>query len=114
MKFNRLSLYEDHLNEAVRSGSILTTIDGQRVGHVNGLTVYDLGDHSFGKVARISATSFVSDDGFIHVDRMSKLSGKIHDKELRFFGFLRAILARENSLGPPAQVCFEQFMEKLR
>lgn len=108
-KFYRVSLFERHLMDMVRSKDIMVSIEGKRIGQVNGLSVYDFGDHSFGRVCRITCTTAISDSGIFNIDRASKLSGKIHDKGMYILsGFLTAMLARQHSLGVSASLCFEQ------
>ncbi len=108
-KFYRVNLVEEQLLEMVKNEDILLSVDGERVGQVNGISVYDMGDYSFGKPSRISCTTAISDDGIVNVERASKLSGKIHDKGVYILtGFLNAIFARDTSLGFSASVCFEQ------
>jgi lon-related putative ATP-dependent protease len=108
-KFHRLNLVEEQLLEMVRNEDILLAVEGERIGQVNGLAVYDMGDYSFGKLGRITCTISTSDDGVINIERASKLSGKIHDKGMSILtGFLNAVLAKSRSLGVAASVCFEQ------
>lgn len=108
-KFYRVNLWERHLMEMVRTKDIMVSIEGKRIGQVNGLSVYDLGDYSFGRVCRITCTIAISDNGIFNIDRASKLSGKIHDKGMYILsGFLTALLARQQTLGVSASLCFEQ------
>jgi lon-related putative ATP-dependent protease len=108
-KFHRLNLVEEHLQEMVRHEDILLMVEGERIGQVNGLAVYDMGDYSFGKIGRITCTISATDHGVINVERASKLSGKIHDKGMLILGgFLNALLATTRSIGLTASVCFEQ------
>lgn len=108
-KFYRVNLYEHHLMEMLAQEDIMISVDGQRVGQVNGLAVYDLGDYMFGKIGRITCTTAVTDDGIVNIERASKLSGNIHDKGMYILtGYLNALLAKEHSLGFSASICFEQ------
>jgi len=109
LKQHRLSLVEEQLLELVKSEDILLSVSGERIGQVNGLAVYDMGDYSFGKLGRITCTISTTDDGVLNIERASKLSGKIHDKGIYILsGFLAAVLAKTRSLGVAASVCFEQ------
>jgi len=108
-KFYRVNLFERHLMEMIETKDIMVSIDGKRIGQVNGLSVYDLGDYSFGRVCRITCTIAISEHGIFNIDRASKLSGKIHDKGMYILsGFLTALLARQHTLGVSASLCFEQ------
>jgi len=109
LKHHRLSLVEEQLLDMVRNEDIMLSVDGSRIGQVNGLAVYDMGDYSFGKLGRITCTVSSSKEGVFNIERASKLSGKIHDKGIFILGsFLNAVLAKEHSLGIAASVCFEQ------
>lgn len=105
----RVDLIEEQLMDSVRSKDYLVSVDGVRTGQVNGLTVYDYGDHTFGRVGRITCTTSMNEEGIFNIERASKLSGNIYDKGIYILsGFLSALLARETSLGFSASVCFEQ------
>ena len=63
LKFQRLSLAEDQILSMVQNEDILLAVDGERIGQVNGLAVYDMGDYSFGKIGRITCTISTADEG---------------------------------------------------
>lgn len=108
-KFYRVNLIEEQMLDSVRHKDMLLSLDGEMIGQVNGLAVYDLGDYSFGKVSRITCAVSSSADGIINIERNAKLSGRIHDKGISILsGYLSALLAREHHLGLAASVCFEQ------
>lgn len=108
-KLYRVNLYEEHLMDMLKTEDIMISVEGERIGQVNGLAVYDLGDFSFGKIGRITCAVSMSDDGIFNIDRASKLSGNIHDKGMYILnGYLNAVLAKEQSLGFSASICFEQ------
>jgi lon-related putative ATP-dependent protease len=108
-KFYRLNLHEENLHDAIRHNDILISVDGSRVGQINGLAVYDYGDYSFGKPGRITCTTSIRDRGIINIERSSHLSGRIHDKGVMILsGFIHALLAKDFELGLSASICFEQ------
>lgn len=108
-KYYRLNLQEENLLEMVKSRDILVSVDGDVIGQINGLAVYDYGDYSFGKIGRITCTTSISENGIINIERASHLSGRIHDKGVYILsGFIHSILAQEHRLGLSASVCFEQ------
>ena len=108
-KYFRVNLVEENLLQMVRTEDVLLQVDGTRIGQVNGLAVYDMGDYSFGKIGRITCTTALSNDGIVNVERASKLSGRIHDKGVFILtGFLTSILAKKHTMGVSASVCFEQ------
>jgi len=77
---------------------------GERVGQINGLTVYDTGLVSFGKPARITAGVGIGTSGIINIERESDMSGNVHDKGVMILsGFLRE---RFCAAIPHYDVCF--------
>ncbi len=108
-KYYRHNLYEAQLLEMIKDDNILLSVSGKTIGQVNGLTVLDLGDYSFGKPCRVTAVSNFSDDGILNIERAVRLSGKIHDKGMYILtGFLNSLLCRKYKIGFSASVCFEQ------
>ena len=105
----RVNLTQEHLNEMFKEEGILLDVQGSVIGQVNGLAVYDMGDHSFGKPAKITCTSTYTAGGLINVERSAKLSGNIHDKGVFISsGFISHLLAKKYKLGFTAQIVFEQ------
>ncbi len=108
-KHYRHNLYEDHMLDLLRNDDIILDLEGSCIGQVNGLTVLDMGDYSFGRVARVTATTSISEDGIFNIERASRLSGNIHDKGIYILtGFINAMLAKTRSMGLSASICFEQ------
>src|SRR5690606_31926698 len=105
----RNNLYEEKLQESIDEGTILIDTEGKKVGQVNGLAVYNLGQHSFGKPSRITATTFVGQNGIINIERESKMSGKIHNKGVYILGgYLGQKFAQTHPLTLTAHLAFEQ------
>ncbi|HZW69086.1 MAG TPA: ATP-binding protein [Pseudogracilibacillus sp.] len=105
----RSSLYEEKIQESIDEGSILLDTDGLKVGQLNGLAVYNVGQYSFGKPARITATTFMGRSGIVNIERESKMSGKIHNKGVYILtGYLGEQFAQDNPLSLTAHLAFEQ------
>ncbi len=105
----RHSLTEERVHEALVEGVIRIETEGVAVGQVNGLAVYDLGHHAFGKPARISAQVGVGREGVINIERHAGLSGPTHDKGVQILtGFLRGTFARRQPLSMACSITFEQ------
>jgi predicted ATP-dependent protease len=64
-KKKRVNLREEKLQELILDGTIMIDIDGQKVGQVNGLATYALGDHNFGKPSKISCVTSYGKAGII-------------------------------------------------
>ncbi len=105
----RSNLVEDHISESLESGDILLSTNSRRVGEINGLVVYDLGDISFGKPARITCRSFKGKPGIVNIEREAQLSGKLHNKGVSIMAsWLNATFARKASIQFSGAICFEQ------
>ncbi|MBX6422861.1 Lon protease family protein [Thermosulfurimonas sp. F29] len=105
----RLSLIEDRLHEAIMKDLIRIRTEGEEVGSINGLSVYELGDYRFGRPTRITANVSLGREGVINIEREAELSGKIHTKGVMILsGFLRERFVQDKPLTLSATLCFEQ------
>jgi predicted ATP-dependent protease len=105
----RRNLVETRVAEAIREGVLLIASDGARVGEVNGLSLYDVGDYRFGKPTKITASVAVGRAGIINIEREADLSGKTHDKGVLILaGYFRAKFAQRLPLTLSASLAFEQ------
>ncbi|MCF7825760.1 MAG: AAA family ATPase [Candidatus Marinimicrobia bacterium] len=105
----RGSLYEEKVWENIESKTLMIDVTGERVGQINGLAVYSMGDNSFGKPSRITATTYMGEPGIISVEREAKLSGKTYDKgNLIINGFLGQTFAQSFPLSVTITLTFEQ------
>ena len=105
----RHSLTEDRSHDLISEGVIRVETKGSVVGQVNGLAVYDLGHHRFGRPSRITAQVGLGRDGVINVERQAGLSGPTYDKGVSILtGFLRGTFARRSPLTMSCSVTFEQ------
>jgi lon-related putative ATP-dependent protease len=105
----RVNLIEENLREAIEKQIIVVDTEGEVVGQVNGLSVIDLGDTSFGQPSRITATVGVGREGVLDLQREAHMSGPIHSKAvLTLQGFLVDRYADEMPLTLAARLSFEQ------
>ncbi|MFP3898248.1 MAG: Lon protease family protein [Dehalococcoidia bacterium] len=108
----RHNLVEERIRDMISRGTIMIDVEGEVVGQVNGLSVYVLGDITFGKPSRITAKTFLGRDGVINIERESQLSGPIHSKGVMILsGYLGWKYAQDNPLSLSASLCFEQSYE---
>ena len=100
---------EEKLRELITEGTVLIDTTGQRIGQVNGLAVLSLGDHTFGRPSRVTATASMGRGGIVNIEREAKLSGSTHDKGVLILsGYLRQMYAQDKPLTLSASLCFEQ------
>ena len=100
---------EQRLQESITDGERLISLQGEKVGQLNGLTVIELGDHAFGFPVRVTARTYAGNQGLVNIEREVKLSGPIHDKGvLILHSYLSALFSHIAPLAFNASVVFEQ------
>lgn len=111
-KIYRHNLIDERIRDMITRGTIYIDVEGSVVGQVNGLSVYSLGDITFGKPSRITSKTFMGRGGVVNIERESQLSGRIHDKGVMILsGYLGWKYAQEKPLSLSASLCFEQSYE---
>ncbi len=102
-------LYESKLTDMIKEGTILIDTDGERIGTVNGLAVYESGPFAFGKPTRITASVALGTGNIINVERESGLSGNTHNKGVLIIsGYFREKFGKRIPLSFTASLVFEQ------
>jgi ATP-dependent Lon protease len=105
----RNDILDEKIKEQIIKGTLMIECKGERIGQINGLTVYDTGLVSFGKPARITASVGIGTSGIINIERESDMSGNIHDKGVMILsGFLRERFAQTSPITMSASIAFEQ------
>jgi lon-related putative ATP-dependent protease len=105
----RYNLYEQKIHESYLDDTIMIDVDGEVVGQVNALAVYQIGDFSFGRPARITAETYLGKPGVINIEREAKLSGSTHDKGVLILsGYLGRTFAQHYPLSLSTSITFEQ------
>ncbi|PLY01180.1 MAG: ATP-dependent protease [Desulfuromonas sp.] len=105
----RSSKLEERIREMIEEGTLFIDTEGNVAGQVNGLSVYQLGDYSFGMPSRVTVRTFAGRGGVVNIEREVKLSGPIHDKGVMILsGFFGERYARDKPLSLSASICFEQ------
>jgi lon-related putative ATP-dependent protease len=95
--------------EEVLKGTLLIDTQGESVGQVNGLSVVELANFSFGHPTRITARVRMGKGEVVDIEREVELSGPIHSKGVLILsGFLGARYAPDHPLSLSASLVFEQ------
>ncbi len=111
-KIYRSNRIEQKLQELIDTGVILISTEERVKGQVNGLSVMNFGDYSFGKPSRITATVFAGEEGIVNIEREVEMSGRIHDKGVLILsGYLGERFAQDVPLSISANICFEQLYD---
>src|SRR5579862_8734052 len=105
----RQNLIEERLQESFSDGAMLLEASGAAVGRINGLSVLDMGDCSFGHPVRLSATVGPGRRGVVSIEREVQMSGPIHGKGVMILsGYAVRKYGQAGPLGLSASLVFEQ------
>jgi ATP-dependent Lon protease len=108
-KMYRSRLIEEKIQEMIDEGVLMIDIGGKKVGQVNGLSIYELGEYSFGRPSKITAEVSMGRAGIINIEREADLSGKTHNKGVLIIGgYFRGKYAQDKPLTMSASLAFEQ------
>lgn len=108
-KWYRLNKIEKKIDEMYKNGQLLISVDGEKIGVINGLSVINMGEYAFGRPTVITATTSPGNKGVINIEREVKLSGSIHDKGVLILGgYLLENFSRQRPVSITANICFEQ------
>ncbi len=105
----RVKKYDSKYMEMIQENTLLIETAGEKVGQINGLTVMNFGDYSFGKPVKITANTYTGKSGVINIEREVKLSGSSHSKGVLILSaYIGEMFAQDFPLSLTASVCFEQ------
>lgn len=105
----RANRLQERLRENILRETILIATKGSQVGQVNGLSVLQLGNYSFGSPSRITASIRMGKGEVVNIEREVDMSGPIHSKGVLILsGFLGARYASNQPLSLSASLVFEQ------
>ena len=108
-KVFRSNQIHERMQEQILRHTVLIDTDGERIAQVNGLSVYQMGDNSFGQPTRITATARLGNGKVIDIERETKLGGNIHSKGVIILtSCLANRYARNRPLYLSASLVFEQ------
>ena len=108
-KADRSRKYDDRYMEMIQDNTLLISTSGFEVGQINGLTIMNVGDYTFGKPVKITANTYTGKNGIINIEREVELSGSTHSKGVLILsGYLGEMFAQDMPLSLTASVCFEQ------
>jgi predicted ATP-dependent protease len=108
-KRQRSNLMEMKIQEMIEQETLHIQTAGEVIGQLNGLTIYDLGDYTFAKPIRITATATPGKEGVVDIEREAKMSGNIHTKGILIMeSYLKNKYALDKPLALSASVTFEQ------
>ncbi len=99
----------ERVQEEIERGTLMIDTAGACVGQVNGLSVLQLGDFTFGRPNRITARVRLGKGELIDIEREVALSGPIHSKGVLILaGYLGSRYSQDVPLSLSASLVFEQ------
>ncbi len=105
----RSNLLEERLQEMIIENTLMVDVEGTATGQINALSVLQLGDYTFGRPSRVTATVQPGRGGVLDLERKAELGGPIHTKGVMIInGFLGGRYGREKPLTLSASLTFEQ------
>lgn len=108
-KAARCDRLDKKILEMLNEGTIMVDTVGREIGQINGLTVMDMGDYSFGKPTRITASTYIGESGIVNIEREVDQSGTSHSKGVLILsGYIGQKYAQDFPLSLSASLCFEQ------
>lgn len=110
----RSRMIEDKIQRLMEEGVIMIDTEGSAVGQANGLSIYSLGDYTFGRPSRITCRTAIGRGQIIDIQRESEMGGPIHSKGVMILnGYLTGQYAQERPLVLSATIAFEQLYEEV-
>ena len=108
-KYMRSASIEDHIIEMLKRKDIMISTNSRRVGEINGLAVYSLGDICFGVPTRITCRTYRGKPGILNIERDAALSGKLHNKGVSILtSWINGTFGKKSAVNISATICFEQ------
>jgi predicted ATP-dependent protease len=99
----------EKVQESILRNINLISTKGEKIGQINGLSVFSLGSFMFGKPTRITAQISLGKGQVIDIEREVDMAGPIHSKGVLILaGFLRGRYAQDIPLSLSASLVFEQ------
>jgi predicted ATP-dependent protease len=108
-QIKRADRLRDRAQETIERGIVLMDTTGAKIGQINGLSVIQLGNFSFGRPSRITARVRMGSGRVTDIEREAKLGGPLHSKGVMIlWGFLAGRYALDVPLALAATLVFEQ------
>ena len=108
-KYFRSNLIQEKINDLIRRNTLMIDLEGNKIGQINGISVIDLGDISFGRPNKITVSVASGKQGLIDIEREVKLGGPLHSKGVLILnGYLNEHYGQDKQISLVASLVFEQ------
>ncbi|MCE5199362.1 MAG: ATP-binding protein [Armatimonadota bacterium] len=110
----RSRMIEDKIQSLIDEGVIMIDAAESMVGQINGLSIYDLGDFSFGRPSKITARVAAGRGKIVDIQREAEMGGRIHSKGvMTLTGYLEGQYATDKPIAAYATLAFEQLYDEV-
>lgn len=101
--------FSERMRERIDDGTVMIDTKGERVGQINALSVYQVGETGFGQPNRITSRVSAGSGGVVDIEREVHLGGKLHSKGVLILSsYLKAQFTPTKALSLSASIVFEQ------
>lgn len=108
-RYYRLDQIRERVHEQVLRGNYLLDTSGEKIAQINALSVIQLGDYTFGRPSRVTATARLGQGKVIDIEREVDLGGSIHSKGVMILSsYLANRYAKNQPMSLSASLVFEQ------
>ena len=109
-KVDRVNNSSKYIDEMIKNNEIVLSVDDEKVGEVNALSVIDYFEFKLGNVSKLTANTYKSKKYTIaSSDKAGYMSGPLHDKALNVvLGFLGEVFGKEKEFPYSVNISFEQ------
>lgn len=105
----RLDQFKQRVHESILREIQLIETDDEKIAQINGLSVYQIGESSFGRPTKITAQARLGHGKVLDIEREVKLGGNLHSKAVMILAsFMANRYARNRPLPISASLVFEQ------
>ena len=108
-KKKRADRVQERMTEQIKRGTVMIDTQGEVVGQINGLAVYEFGQVSFGRPSRITCLTRTGKGEVLDIEREVELGGPLHTKGVLILSsFLASKYSQNAPLSMTASLVFEQ------
>jgi len=108
-KVKRIDKIRKEFYEDISTGTILIDLKGEAIGQINGISIINLSNFSFGLPTRITATTRSGKESMVDIQREVNLGGANHSKGVLILaGYLKGRYAKEQPFFLSASLVLEQ------
>ncbi len=107
-RYYRSNLIQEKINEMIKRHQLMISLKDMKLGQINAISVLNLGDITFGRPNKITASVASGKSGLVDIERESKLGGPIHTKGVLILqGYIMEQYAQNRPMSLNCSLVFE-------